>query len=43
MAGAVIFDLDGTLTIPLLDFNRIRQEIGISDGFPILEALATMA
>jgi HAD superfamily hydrolase (TIGR01509 family) len=26
---AVIFDLDGTLTEPMLDFNRIRQEIGL--------------
>ncbi len=41
MAGAVIFDLDGTLTIPLLDFDDIRQEIGIASG-PILEALAKM-
>jgi len=41
MAGAVIFDLDGTLTIPSLDFDVIRQEIGIAGG-PILEALAEM-
>ena len=27
---AVIFDLDGTLTEPLLDFNRIREEMGLS-------------
>lgn len=27
---AVIFDLDGTLTEPLLDFSRIRAEMGIS-------------
>ncbi|MBC8133224.1 MAG: HAD family hydrolase [Deltaproteobacteria bacterium] len=36
---AVIFDLDGTLTEPLLDFDAIRSEIGIAPGAPILEAL----
>lgn len=39
---AVIFDLDGTLTRPYLDFDAIRAEIGIAAG-PILEALAEMA
>jgi len=36
---AVIFDLDGTLTEPLLDFEAIRREIGIAPGLPIIEAL----
>lgn len=40
-AGAVIFDLDGTLTVATLDFTRIRSEIGIADG-PILEAIDAM-
>jgi len=35
--GAVIFDLDGTLTRPNLDFDLIRREIGVEG--PILEAL----
>jgi HAD superfamily hydrolase (TIGR01509 family) len=35
---AVIFDLDGTLTEPLLDFDLIRTEIGLRPG-PILEQL----
>lgn len=39
--GAVIFDLDGTLTVPVLDFDAIRTEIGIDSG-PILEAIAQM-
>ncbi len=34
----VIFDLDGTLTRPILDFDAIRAEIGIASG-TILEAL----
>jgi HAD superfamily hydrolase (TIGR01509 family) len=34
----VIFDLDGTLTEPLLDFDLIRAEIGLQAG-PILEQL----
>src|SRR5262245_30307931 len=36
---AVIFDLDGTLTEPTLDFDAIRAEIGLPHGQPILEAL----
>lgn len=35
--GAVIFDFDGTLTIPYLDFDAIRREIGVAG--PILEAI----
>ena len=35
----VIFDLDGTLTAPLLDFEAIRREVGIPSGLPILEAM----
>jgi len=38
----VIFDLDGTLTEPLLDFEAIRREIGLPVGVPILEALAPL-
>ncbi len=37
---AVIFDLDGTLTRPLLDFDAIRAEIGLRPRLPILEQLA---
>lgn len=40
---AVIFDLDGTLTEPFLEFDVIRREIGLpEDGPPILEALDKM-
>jgi HAD superfamily hydrolase (TIGR01509 family) len=41
MTRAVVFDLDGTLTVPILDFDAIRAEIGIEHG-PILEAMAEM-
>ncbi len=37
----VIFDMDGTLTLPRIDFDRLRAEIGIESG-TILEALETM-
>lgn len=41
---AVIFDLDGTITEPYLDFDKIRQEIGLSpDSEPILESMAKMS
>jgi HAD superfamily hydrolase (TIGR01509 family) len=40
---AVIFDLDGTLTEPFLDFATIRREMGLApDGEPILEAMEKM-
>jgi HAD superfamily hydrolase (TIGR01549 family) len=38
---AVIFDMDGTITRPEIDFFRIRREIGAGDT-PILEFLATV-
>ncbi len=38
---SVIFDLDGTLTVPALDFDAMRAEIGITAS-PILEALGEM-
>ena len=41
MNGAVIFDLDGTLTRPFLDFDAIRAELGLPPG-PILEAMSRM-
>ena len=41
-AKAFIFDLDGTLTLPQLDFASIRAEMGITDG-PILEELEALA
>jgi HAD superfamily hydrolase (TIGR01509 family) len=41
MPGAIIFDLDGTLTVPMLDFDAMRAEMGLTDE-PILEAMARM-
>lgn len=40
--GMLIFDLDGTLTIPVLDFDAIRCEIGLPPG-PILESMERLA
>lgn len=39
--SGVIFDLDGTLTRPVLDFDLIRSEIGIPGG-PVLEGIAAL-
>lgn len=39
--SAVIFDVDGTLTKPYLDFDAIRAEIGVTG--PILEAMVQLA
>lgn len=40
--GVVVFDLDGTLVDSRLDFDLIRNEMGITDRTPILEALDRM-
>jgi HAD superfamily hydrolase (TIGR01549 family) len=37
----LIFDLDGTLTVPVLDFDAMRDEIGLPPG-PILESLESL-
>ena len=40
---AVIFDLDGTITQPYLDFDVIREEMGLSkDAGPVLEVMEKM-
>jgi HAD superfamily hydrolase (TIGR01509 family) len=39
---AVIFDMDGTLIEPLLDFAAIRAELGIPPDRGIVEAIAAM-
>jgi HAD superfamily hydrolase (TIGR01509 family) len=38
----VLLDMDGTLTCPMLDFPRIKRDMGIG-ARPILEALAEMS
>ena len=39
----VIFDLDGTITVPFLNFNAIRQDMGLDpDSGPILELMENM-
>jgi HAD superfamily hydrolase (TIGR01509 family) len=41
---AVIFDLDGTLTEPYLNFDKIRVEIGLApDAGPLLEEMEKMS
>ena len=37
--AGVVFDLDGTITRPRLDFEAIRTEIGLAPDLPILEQL----
>lgn len=39
----VIFDMDGTLTIPVLDFAEMRRKARIPAGVDILHALAAMS
>lgn len=35
----LIFDMDGTITVPSIDFNKIREELGIPSG-DIVEIIA---
>lgn len=37
-----VFDLDGTLTLPVHDFSFIRQALGVPDGIDILGYLASL-
>lgn len=37
-----VFDLDGTLTLPVHDFAAIRAELGVPDGDDILGFLASL-
>ncbi len=38
---AIIFDLDGTITYPLLDFNKIKRELKI-DSSPVWEKIQSL-
>lgn len=34
----IIFDMDGTITVPVISFAKIREELGVEDGLDLLEA-----
>ena len=38
-----IFDMDGTLTVAVHDFDAMRQALGIAPGQPILEAIDALS
>lgn len=38
----IVFDLDGTLVDSALDFDRMRAEIGLPGGAPVLESVERM-
>ena len=40
---AVLFDMDGTLTMPTFDFPAIRRLMGLPENAPILEGISLMA
>ena len=42
MIKLVIFDLDGTITQPHLDFKKIREELGIQNSESILDYIASL-
>lgn len=38
----VLFDLDGTLTVPCIDFESLRRRLGLPNGRSIVHALAAL-
>lgn len=40
--AAILFDMDGTLTRPRLDFDAIRREMGLPIGISILDGIAAV-
>jgi len=38
----IIFDMDGTLTLPTIDFESLRREIGTRKGDDILKSMESM-
>lgn len=40
---AWVFDLDGTLTVAVHDFDAMRRRLGFAPGTPILDGLAALA
>jgi len=42
LPAALLFDMDGTLTEPMLDFPAIKADMGVPPDEPILEAMAAM-
>lgn len=37
-----VFDMDGTLTVPMHDFDQIRSSLGLPHGQPILETIGEL-
>ena len=42
MIKGVIFDMDGTITKPYIDWKALRGEIGVSDGSMIMDHIACL-
>ena len=39
----IVFDMDGTLTVPCLDFKKLRQVLGLVDGTDILSHVSGLS
>jgi hypothetical protein len=37
--AAVVFDMDGTLTVPCIDFVEMRRRVGVTEGQDILTVI----
>ncbi len=43
MTEGVLFDMDGTITRPHIDFKTLRAEIGVPEGTPIMDHVERLA
>ena len=39
----LVFDMDGTLTVPCLDFKKLRKLLGITDSIDVLSHVAELS
>ena len=42
MLKAVLFDMDGTITRPLINWRELRQRVGVPEGVPIMAHIESL-
>lgn len=43
MIRAIFFDMDGTITRPLINWRELRQRVGVPEGVPIMAHIESLA
>jgi HAD superfamily hydrolase (TIGR01549 family) len=39
MIKGIVFDMDGTITVPVIDFKKLRKELNVADDWDLLKDL----